>query len=99
MFAVRTHKETILHAIGDGGGCCGNTCYGKGSKCCKVGHPNEWYPVSKDTECKSRKSHKTCKNRFGEEFWCAPEDKCCGDICVSKLASAARMRMGTILHA
>merc|ERR1719507_1483580 len=71
---------------GEGGGCCGNACYGKDSKCCKVGPPNEWYPVSKDTECNAigSASHETCTNRFGEQFWCSPDSKCCGDICVAK---------------
>merc|ERR1712127_231391 len=38
---------------GGGGSCCGNACAGEGSKCCKVGNFTEWYPVSKDTECRS----------------------------------------------
>merc|ERR1712127_387211 len=38
---------------GGKGPCCGNACTGKGSKCCKVGNFTEWYPVSKDTECRS----------------------------------------------
>merc|ERR1712218_379975 len=37
---------------GRGGSCCGNACAGVGSKCCKVGTFAEWYPVSKETECR-----------------------------------------------
>lgn len=74
---------------GEGGGCCGNACYAPGSKCCRVGPQNEWYPVSKDTECRAKGSakgsgsHKTCRNRYGDEFWCGADSKCCGDICVA----------------
>merc|ERR1712154_264770 len=50
------------------------------------------YPVSKDTDCKASgkgkgkgsASHKTCTNRYGAQFWCSPDSKCCGDICVAK---------------
>jgi len=38
---------------GRGGGCCGNACYAPGSKCCKVGSKETWYPVSKETKCRS----------------------------------------------
>merc|ERR1712127_130105 len=67
---------------GNGGGCCGNACYAPGSKCCKPEGPRSaWYPVSTSTEC--REASVTCSNRNGDEFECAPGDRCCGDICVS----------------
>jgi len=75
---------------GAGGGCCGNACFAPGSKCCRPpGRPkSEWYPVSQETQCAHESTspvapHTECKNRNGDTFWCAENDKCCGDICVA----------------
>merc|ERR1712129_574932 len=47
-----------------------------------MGPRSAWYPVSTSSEC--RKASVMCWNRNGDEFECAPGDRCCGDICVSK---------------
>merc|ERR1719362_1532297 len=71
---------------GNGGSCCGNACAAPGSKCCKVGEKRLWYPVSKDTQCRSptsgkSSSGKTCYNVNGDPFQCAKGDTCCGNAC------------------
>merc|ERR1719362_1189948 len=52
---------------GNGGSCCGNACAAPGSKCCKVGEKRLWYPVSKDTQCRSPPppSHKSAHYSWG----------------------------------
>merc|ERR1719464_1489841 len=56
-FCKAPNDKCCTNAVGDKfpchGNCCGNACAAPGSKCCKVGNFTEWYPVSKETECRS----------------------------------------------
>merc|ERR1711971_195610 len=56
----------------------------------RVGPREGWYPVSEDTECKSRSvrtsssetpSSRNCTNLKGDQFQCGPGDTCCGNGC------------------
>jgi len=72
---------------GGGGGCCGNACFAPGSKCCKEGKKETWYPVSKETKCSEETSPRQSlvetsgSDRCGDGVPCGDTCMARGDVC------------------